>query len=556
VSLLAPLWLAGLLALAVPIALHLLGRGKPPRVQLGSVRLLTAGAVRVPRRARLQRPLLLLLRCLLLGGVALALAGPRLRTTVEPTAEPVAWMLVEPGLEERARALATPARAVDGTGSEVELRWLAPGLPPVAPQGSEQAPLPDVAAVPGGLWSMVAEAAATAPGNAELTVVTSGRLTALRGDRPAVARPVRWEVVAEDRANRWLAGSAVAAGAASGPADFAPGGTNPPSALVAESDRQRTRFVAMALADGSTAAGVTSSAAPPQFDRSTGLLRLPGSDAVAGDDSLERVVARPATVLVLAGARRGPDARYVTAGLRAAATQVGRPLRVVLSPAADAAVAAESLADAGEELALLFWLADEAPPPALLAAAAAGTTLVLDATHGEERCSGLLRLPPAAAITWHRCAGLDDPASTTGPAAASSVAPSAATATSTALPAIWRSDAGRSLLVAERLGEGAILRFGGRFHPTWSELVLSPAFPEWLRGLVAAPAATAELPESDRRGDGGQGAPEVVATEPAPARAATPEQPAHPPSPAPERWLWTLVPALVVAERWLARRGA
>src|SRR5688500_1139817 len=127
VSFLAPLWLAGLLALLLPIALHLLGRGRPPRVELGSVGLLTAGAVRVPRRARLQRPLLLALRCLLLAALAVALAGPRLRASRAAAAEPSAWVFVEPGMASATVAAAIArSRSAGSPRVEVEARWLAP----------------------------------------------------------------------------------------------------------------------------------------------------------------------------------------------------------------------------------------------------------------------------------------------------------------------------------------------------------------------------------------------------------------------------------------------
>jgi hypothetical protein len=529
-SFLAPLWLAGLAALLLPIALHLLGRGRPPRVALGSVRLLTGGAVRVPRRARLQRPWLLALRCLLLAALAVALAGPRLRGQPGTAEEPLAWVMLDPGLPAAAVTAALAASETDsGEGTMVTARWLAPGLPPVASPAAG-ADLPDPAAVAGGTWSLVAEAAAMAPAGASLRVVGTGRLAALRGDRPRIGREVTWEVVPDDRPNHWPVGVA--------------GDGAERHALVASSDRQRTRLRALPLGEGSVALGSTAamasgaaSDAPPTAVVSGGALRLAGGDAVADDDLLPLPAANPVRrVAVLAAPGRAADAGYLAAGLRAAAAQAGLPLELTRTMPPEPTVE------------LVFWLDEAPPPPALLAAVRAGATLVRDAAEPAEECSGSLRLAAASPVRWQRCAG--------GAVAASA-------------RVLWHSDGGRPLLVSEPLGEGRVLRLAGRFHPGWSTLVLSPAFPEWLLTLLAADVAatTAETAASDRRGDGGQGAPAVTgddddgtASPPGPERRPGYPAPAgsripSPDSPRPERLLWAALPMMLLVERWLARRS-
>lgn len=72
---LAPLWLAGLAALALPIWLHLQDRRPPAVIPVGSVADLVGGPAAQQRR-RLREPLLLALRCAVLALVALALAHP------------------------------------------------------------------------------------------------------------------------------------------------------------------------------------------------------------------------------------------------------------------------------------------------------------------------------------------------------------------------------------------------------------------------------------------------------------------------------------------------
>jgi hypothetical protein len=130
--------------------------------------------------------------------------------------------------------------------------------------------------------------------------------------------------------------------------------------------------------------------------------------------------------------------------------------------------------------------------------------------------------------------------------------------------ALWRSDSGRVVLAEQTIGNGRWLRFGSRFHPAWSDLVLSPAFPEWLRDVLRDSAggdATREPPTSDRRADGGQGRPAsptstsrlASAFDPARRHRAPPSS-TTPASPLPERAAWLLLFPLLLAERWLATR--
>jgi hypothetical protein len=72
---LAPLWLAGLAALALPLWLHLRDRRPPEVIQVGSVADLVGGPA-VHQRRRLREPLLFALRCALLVLASLALAMP------------------------------------------------------------------------------------------------------------------------------------------------------------------------------------------------------------------------------------------------------------------------------------------------------------------------------------------------------------------------------------------------------------------------------------------------------------------------------------------------
>lgn len=74
--------LFGTLAVALPIALHLLGRREPKRVQFPAVRFLTQRLKSNRRRMQVKRWALLALRVLLLGLLALALAQPQIHRAV------------------------------------------------------------------------------------------------------------------------------------------------------------------------------------------------------------------------------------------------------------------------------------------------------------------------------------------------------------------------------------------------------------------------------------------------------------------------------------------
>ena len=184
---LAPLWLGALAALALPLVLHLLSRGRGRRVPLASTRLLESALSVRGRRLKPSDLALLLLRCAILAAVALALAEPWVDAA--PSAAAGSWLLVEPRLEGGS---SSPAGQPRSNGDETLARWqreasvkryLAPGLPESDP--GPEAAAPDV-------WSLLAEADRLAPAGAELRVATRGRLAELRGRRPSLVHRVLW----------------------------------------------------------------------------------------------------------------------------------------------------------------------------------------------------------------------------------------------------------------------------------------------------------------------------------------------------------------------------
>src|SRR6184192_3630323 len=73
-----PAYLWGLFAIALPILVHLFNRRRPRPLAFGAIEFVLRSQQRRVRRLRLRQILLLALRCLLIAGVALALARPSL----------------------------------------------------------------------------------------------------------------------------------------------------------------------------------------------------------------------------------------------------------------------------------------------------------------------------------------------------------------------------------------------------------------------------------------------------------------------------------------------
>src|SRR5256886_14142582 len=75
-SFLAPLFLLGALAVALPVIFHLIRRTTRERTPFSSLMFLQPSPPRLTRRSRLEHILLLLLRCVILCLLALGFARP------------------------------------------------------------------------------------------------------------------------------------------------------------------------------------------------------------------------------------------------------------------------------------------------------------------------------------------------------------------------------------------------------------------------------------------------------------------------------------------------
>src|SRR5688572_3438295 len=90
-SFLAPLFLLGALAVGLPILFHLIRRTPTIQQRFSSLMFLAPSPPQLSRRSRLDKILLLILRCLIVCLLAFAFARPffRTKTPVDPGTGPV-----------------------------------------------------------------------------------------------------------------------------------------------------------------------------------------------------------------------------------------------------------------------------------------------------------------------------------------------------------------------------------------------------------------------------------------------------------------------------------
>lgn len=172
--LLAPLGLAALAALIVPLIIHLRRRTEDIPVDFAAMQWLEA-LPRPKRRIRLDEWLLLAVRLLLIALLALLLARPAMLGWEDESPR----VLVAPG--------ADPAAARMAAGANTDPRWIAPGFPSLDTS-------PPEARVP--LSSLIRQFDAELPQAAPLTVLVPPVLEGTDAGALRLTRKVAWRVVA------------------------------------------------------------------------------------------------------------------------------------------------------------------------------------------------------------------------------------------------------------------------------------------------------------------------------------------------------------------------
>lgn len=334
--LLAPLGLAALAALVVPLLLHLKRRTEEEPLDFAAMRWLDA-LPRPKRRLRFDEWLLLALRLLLVALLALLLAQP----AVLGWEDDAPRLLAAPGVD--------PAAVRKAAGAEADLRWIAPGFPAVG-DGKP----PSHASVS----SLIRQYDAELPQGAPLTILVPPVLDGVDAGRLALTRKVTWKAIA----------------AASGPVEAKP--ASAPTLAVRHAGGASAaplRYFRAAAAAWEGAAGFTAEAGDTLPARGAVLIWLrPGPVPQSLTDWVE---AGGTALLVHSAALAMPAASgplWADEGgevlVEGGPLGAGRLMRFT-RPLAPATV--PDLLDPGFAEALRDLVSPPAPPPARVAAAAA-----------------------------------------------------------------------------------------------------------------------------------------------------------------------------------------
>lgn len=173
--LLAPIGLAALAALIVPLVIHLRRRTEDVPVDFAAMRWLAA-LPRPKQRIRFDEWLLLALRLLLVALLALLLARPAVLGW-EDDAPRVA---VAPGVDV--------AEARKAAGAAADMRWIAPGFPALDTASPPEARVP--------LSSLIRQFDAELPPGAPLTILVPPVVDGVDAGELRLTRKVTWQVVA------------------------------------------------------------------------------------------------------------------------------------------------------------------------------------------------------------------------------------------------------------------------------------------------------------------------------------------------------------------------
>lgn len=489
----APQWWWALLALAVPLVIHLLSRGRRQRIAIGTVRHLTGAESRALSRLRLTNWPLMLLRMVALAALAIALVG--LRSPRDGRMKGGGgWVLIDPELAETGRL---KAQIPPGFSSRLEtsiaearsVRVLTRGLPETSvDEGSVDGQV-DV-------WSLLREADSIAPEGIPFSVFSFDRVELLRGKRPHLARPVEWHVIEDTEPNQWLE-------------RIERNSEGDLVAIIGESSNPGTRF-------RSETWQATESPAPDSDllgESDPEMIRLSPNDRFPEDNSLPvPLVAPPLRVALAVSETRLEDAWYVRQAVETVGRYMGRPVRWVGTE--------------GETADLSIGLGDPAIEPL------SASVILLDHEVADEPCRGKAYNPSDLSqrrIRLSRCATDRSP---------------------DAGAAWWMDSWGRPYISRLPDASASVYRLHGRFNPGWSNLASTVALPRLLLSIldeVPVRAGGVSNPRSDRRGTTG--------SERTPGRLESKVESEANRSVIPELLTWLLVAMLLMIERLYSRRA-
>ncbi len=452
---LSPFWLLSLLAVAVPVVIHLLSRRAGKKIKVGSIRFLEASASHRLKSFKLSEISLLLLRAALVAVLALLLAQPYWQKKTSPgETNPSGWVLVAPELlSNLPRSHQHLIDSLVAAGNELHL--FAPGFPrrmnPTVQNWKSSEGGFSEAISEENIWSLLREVNTLAPAQAPLWIFSSDRFAYFHGERPALRATINWHTVPSARQNRWIHEARLTR-------------NDSLFLVIGFSNARQAAFEHYFLKMPSQQTILSNLNLPafeviPYHKNRAYSLRLVEQDDHSADNTYEILPNKDSTIMtIIYDNQRRDDARYVQSAL-AAAAEFNK-----------ISVAIESQLVGGREQNVkaadfIFWLADQLVPAVVLDQVERGLFLISDAgAQPYERCESWIVMRDEdmenSPRLWRR------------------VSPSESGLT------LWTDGFGKPLLECQRRGSGFHYRFYSRFHPAWNELVLRPSFPEWVLSLL------------------------------------------------------------------------
>ncbi|MFQ5603283.1 MAG: BatA domain-containing protein [bacterium] len=459
-QLLSPISLIAFLSLLVPIALHLWSRTRGKTVKIGSVRFLRASRSYQLRSLKIDEVWLLVLRLLMLSLLVLLLAKPGWQSRQkQKVSRPAGWILISAELMNEPLTLSVQKTIDSLTTAGNELRLLAENFPEISLSDSLNRQFTNM-----DYWSWLRAAAATAPENIPFWIFTSNRLAAFKGERPRIPAEVHWVTVSNSRHNSWIEAARVV------PRDRL-------RITIGSSDSSATVFkTTSVLLPAQRTVIDTGQLGPleiaPDTAKSKITIRLleQGAEAVNNTFILS-LQKSPLQAIIYFEESRREDARYVELALQSVAEFAGYDCQIRNQLIAENNLQLES----GD---LIFWLSQRAVPAEWFDGVELRGIIVSDADSARyfEGHSQIHMRDVASphTVPLHR----------------------RVQATNAGL-ILWRDGFGQALLT-KRIQRGlTLLQFHSRFHPQWNDLVLNPAFPEWMLHLLET-SAKASLAQTSR----------------------------------------------------------
>ncbi len=422
----APTGLIALIALTIPIAIHLWSRKKTKRVQVGSVRFLTSSVTPRARKLRLTDLPLLLLRLAIVTLLAFLVARPYARFD-SGNSTPTRWLLVEPGIVVDS---ATDRKLDSLEQAGFERRQLAAGFPLSFASATPEPAAPN-------LWSLLREADALIPDGSQIVVASSGRASLFVGKRPTLSSRVYWIDVLEPNRD-WIHRAAV-------------NGNNTILVTIGSSSPERTVFSSSRVEIPHEGERVITSNGV-EIARQGSSLTVTNLVNPA-DRVVTTISGEPLRITVIASVERSDDAEYIERAIETLSSELVVPLTTDIRGGSNTSVESE----------YYFWLSPNPIPDWLTSRMEAGAVLFEDArgTSFQESEMSMVSEETLPGQTTTRM----------------TLTPISGTST------LWWAGS-EPLLTLDAIGAGLHFRFGSRFHHEFGNLVVSATFPELLQSLL------------------------------------------------------------------------